>query len=86
MSFDVHPILDAGDHPSAGIWYAVAPESTGQESEDVKGPCPRVGSSASSYVRESQGRSAVLVSAGATLDGPYSDLHQLSFGSSKLIV
>lgn len=83
MSFEVHPILDAGERPSAGIWYAVAPESTGEEN-DRGGPCPRVGPSASSYAKESESYSAVLVSAGATLNGPYSDLHQLCFRTSAL--
>ena len=86
MSLNIHPILNSGDRPSKGIWYAIAPESSTEEEKGREGPCPRVGSSASSYVKESEYYSTVLVSAGATFNGPYSDLHQLCFSTSEYII
>lgn len=75
-SFDVHPILEAGEHPSRRVWYAISPEGA---EECGRGPTGKVGASASNFTHESDGYSTVLVSAGATLEGPRTDLHQLVF-------
>lgn len=75
MSLDLHPILDAGIRPKKNLWYAVAPEGS-------EGPTPRVGASANFVkVGKDVGKDVgkVLLSAGATPDGPYEDLYQLSF-------
>ena len=80
MSFDIHPILEPGDRPAKGVWYAISPEPGENCSA---GPDGRVGASASSYARESGGYSAVWVSAGATLEGPLAELHQLKFAQSE---
>lgn len=84
MSFDVHPILDPGQRPAKGVWYAVAPEGGQPTSENAgyaaaaaAGPCPRVGANAN-YLQVEEHVGMVLVSGGATPEGPFSDLHQLS--------
>ena len=82
MSFDVHPILEAGEFPTKGVWYAISPESTG---ESGGGPSGKVGASACSFSRESEGSRSVLVFAGATLEGPYAELHQLSFKQREFL-
>ena len=87
MSFDVHPILDAGNVPKKGIWYVITPEGDRSELETREdsnfspsaGPCPRVGACANFFQSEEDSYGSVLVSAGANPDGPYSDLHKLSF-------
>lgn len=71
MSLDLHPILDAGIRPKKNLWYAVAPEGS-------KGPTPRVGASAN-FIKVGKDVGKVLLSAGATPDGPYEDVYQLSF-------
>ena len=73
-TFDVHPILDPGHPPAKNTWYAIAPE--GQLPGDSAGPCPRVGACAN-FLQQRGGVGRVLLSAGATPDGPFSDLHQL---------
>ncbi len=75
MSFDVHPILDPGHLPARNTWYAIAPE--GKEPGQNTGPCPRVGACAN-FIQSGEGVGRVLVSAGATPEGPFSDLHQLT--------
>ena len=77
MSFDVHPILEPGQRPSKGVWYAVAPEGgrAASGSQD-SGPCPRVGAGAN-FLQAGEVAGRVLLSAGATPEGPYSDLYQL---------
>jgi len=82
MSFDVHPILEAGDRPSKGVWYAISPET---KKDCNGGPDGRVGASACSYTRESGGYSAVWVCAGATLEGPLAEVHQLKFTPSESV-
>ncbi len=77
-AFEIHPILEAGERPTRRIWYAISPEQTG---ENV--PSGKVGPSASSFRRYSEGTSHVLVSAGATWEGPLGDLHQLTFTKCK---
>ncbi len=81
MSFDIHPILDAGHLPLKSTWYAIRPEGEGEGDAgetNLSGPCPRLGACAD-FIQEGEGCGSVLVSAGATPDGPYSDLHKLSF-------
>lgn len=76
MSFEVHPIFDAGHVPSRGMWYAIAPEGS------VQVPCPRVGACAN-FIETGDCGGRVLLSAGATPEGSYSDLYQLSFERGK---
>lgn len=79
MAFDLHPILDAGQLPKQGLWYAVAPE---QSRETL--PKAKVGSCASF---DSFGGGAetgrVLISAGATPDRAFPELHQLVVSNGK---
>jgi hypothetical protein len=86
MSFDVHPILEPGFRPSKGVWYAIAPESSGSTGGGAGsvngGPCPRVGANAN-YIQTRQHLGGVLLSAGATPEGPFSDLHQLSISKGE---
>lgn len=77
MSFDVHPILEPGQSPSRGIWYAIAPEG-GQP----VGPSPRVGANAN-FIQIGERVGKVLLSAGATPEGPYSDLYQLTLKKGR---
>ena len=79
MSFDVHPILDPGQIPSRGIWYALSPEGSQNECGDpcAASPCPRVGAGAN-FLQDGKNRGTIFVSAGATPEGPYSDLYQLT--------
>ena len=82
MSFDVHPILDAGHTPAKDTWYAIAPEGSASSgiSSGSNGPCPRVGACANFYqLGDLEEIGTVCISAGATPEGPYSDLHQLVF-------
>ncbi len=75
MAFDLHPILSPGQQPTLGLWYAISPEDCGSS------PAAKVGACANFELIEHEGGAAggrVLLSAGATPDGPYSDLHQLS--------
>ena len=81
MSFDVHPILEAGDKPLKGTWYAIAAEGRDQAASAANcGPCPRVGAGAN-FIPPSEGggegAGKIVISAGANLEGPFSDLHQL---------
>lgn len=78
MSFDVHPILEPGHAPKKGVWYALSPE-TGHA-----GPSARVGAGAICLPGENGGR--VLLTAGATLEGPYGDLFELRIGERKGMV
>lgn len=71
MSFEVHPILEPGQPPNAGVWYALSPESAAETAT----PSARVGVCANSVARERGG--GVVLSAGATPEGPYSDLYKL---------
>lgn len=71
MAFDLHPILDKGVSPRPGLWYAVAPE---------KAPAARVGATAI----QSRESGAAFLSAGATLDGSFSDLHELKISSGEV--
>ena len=82
MAFDLHPILDAGQAPKPGLWYAVAPEQSGEAL-----PKAKVGSCASfdsfgGGAESASGR--VLISAGATPDEAFSELHQLTFSNGEL--
>lgn len=78
MSFDVHPILDPGHFPTRNTWYAIAPDGVAQS----EGPCPRVGTCAN-FIQSAKGVGKVLLSAGATPEGPFTDLHQLTFEKSE---
>ena len=69
MSFDVHPILEPGQSPKIGIWYALSPES-----EDAT-PSARVGACAN-FTATAEGGNLIL-SGGATPEGPYADLYKL---------
>lgn len=99
MSFEVNPILEPGQKPEKRTWYAIADESPSSSSCDQQdrraSPGPRVGSCANYYLpappssvgaREAAGETAgrVLLSAGATPEGPYSDLYQLSIGNGLI--
>ena len=70
--FEVHPILEAGQTPREGLWYVVSPEDRSE--------CPsaRVGACANFVSGKSGGK--IFLSAGATPEGPYSDLHELRIG------
>ena len=72
MSFEVHPILEPGHLPAAGAWYALSPEGS-----RAQAPPPKVGACAN-FLRRGDDAGSVVVSAGATPEGPYADLHQLS--------
>ena len=72
-SFDLHPILDAGQTPRPAVWYALSPEG---ESE---APCARVGACASFLPGENGGR--VVLTCGATPEGPFSDMYQLTLNT-----
>ena len=72
-SFDLHSILDAGQTPRPGVWYALSPEG---ESE---APCARVGTCASFLPGENGGR--VVLTCGATPEGPFSDMYQLTLST-----
>ena len=69
-SFDLHPILDAGQAPRPGIWYTISPE------DNTEAPCPRVGACASFLSGENGGK--VVLTCGATPEGPFSDIRQLT--------
>jgi len=58
-SFDLHPILDAGQAPRPGIWYTISPE------DNTEAPCPRVGACASFLSGENGGK--VVLTCGATI-------------------
>lgn len=73
MAFDLHPILDKDVSPRPGLWYAVAPESA---------PAARVGATAI-QAREA---GAAFLCAGATPEGPFSDLYELKIGSGELLI
>ena len=81
MSFDVHPILEPGQRPAQGVWYAISVEGGQPASKDaettVSGPSPRVGSNAN-YFQDGGQVGKVLITGGATPDGPFSEVHQLS--------
>lgn len=88
MSFDVHPILEPGQLPTRATWYAIAPEDTESRGSEgsasgAPGPSPRVGVCAN-YFQLRRGTGAVLVSAGANPEGPYSDLYQLTLKKGEL--
>jgi len=70
MAFELHPILSAGQRPREGVWYAIAPENGSS-------PGARVGASASHSC------AGVWLSAGATSDGPFSDLYQLKLSAGE---
>ncbi|XP_064398745.1 rab9 effector protein with kelch motifs-like isoform X2 [Halichondria panicea] len=73
MAFDLHPILSPGQPPTLGLWYAISPEDCGGPS-----PAAKVGACANFELIEGGAAGGrVLLSAGATPEGPYSDLHQL---------
>ncbi len=77
MAFSLHPILEAGQAPRAGVWYAISPE-------DASGsPSARVGACANFFRQAGGGGGAVLVSAGATPEGPLAELHELKFGAGR---
>lgn len=76
MSFDVHPILDPGQLPARCTWYALAPEGIQPEGSISSGPSPRVGACAN-FLQAGKDLGKVLLSAGATPEGPFSDLYQL---------
>lgn len=74
MAFELHPILGPGQHPATGIWYAVSPEDCKDDSPPAKvGACAVGGAE----------KGSVLLSAGATPDGPYSDLYQLTISEGR---
>ena len=75
MSFDFHPILEAGDTPSPNQWYVVSPE----DSDSSSVPCQRVGACANFVTGEKErgGGGKVLITAGAAPEGLCSDLHEL---------
>ena len=70
MAFSVHPVLDVGETLSQSVWYAVSPEN------DSSDPSARVGACANHMFEDSE-RSRVMVTAGATPEGPFSDAHEL---------
>ena len=72
MSFDFHPILEAGDSIRRGQWYVVSPEGP----KSSQAPCQRVGACAN-YVKSEDGGGKILISAGAAPQGLCCDLHQL---------
>ena len=87
MSFEVHPILEAGDAPRPSVWYAVSPPiedaDDSSRSRSRSGRCPgpsaRVGSCAT-FVPEKDagvGGGSVTVCAGATPEKAFSDLFEL---------
>lgn len=67
MSFELHPILEAGDAPQSGVWYALSPT-------DTSGPGPRVGGCAITLTAR---KCVVVLSGGATPEGSLSDLYLL---------
>ena len=72
-SFDLHPILDAGQTPRPAVWYALSPEG------ESDAPCARVGACASFLPGENGGR--VVLTCGATPEGPFSDMYQLTLST-----
>ena len=74
-SFELHPILDAGQAPRPGIWYAISPE------DESEAPCARVEACASFIAGENGGK--VVLTCGATPEGPFSDVRQLTLGTGK---
>lgn len=92
MSFDVHPILEPGQRPTRGVWYAISAEGgqpvvsegAGLAETVASDPCPRVGANAN-YFQAGELVGKVLITAGATPDGPFSDVHQLSIRKGDLI-
>ncbi len=80
MAFDLHPILSPGQPPTLGLWYAISPEDCGGPS-----PAAKVGACANFELIEGGAAGGrVLLSAGATPEGPYSDLHQLIIRKGKV--
>ncbi len=77
MAFDLHPILSPGQKPTLGLWYAVSPEYC-----EGALPAAKVGACAN-FQPIGDGTGRILLSAGATPEGPYSDLHQLVFSRGK---
>ena len=71
--FELHPILEAGQAPRDGLWYVISPEDGSQV------PSARVGACVNFLNTDSGGK--ILLSAGATPEGPYSDLHELRIGT-----
>lgn len=67
MSFDLHPVLEAGDAPQSEVWYALSPN-------DTTGPGARVGSCAVTLTAR---KCVVMLSGGATPEGSLSDLYVL---------
>ena len=110
MSFQLHPILDAGQPVQPGTWYAVSPEdesAAAVEREEVSaaaaapcraqdhrppcaqrqrvpGPGSRVGACASFLADEGGEGGKVVLTAGATPEGPLSDVHELCISKCKL--
>ena len=79
MAFDLHPILNAGQEPSPGLWYAVSPEDSAGGA-----PVARVGACANfEQLVGGAEKGRVLLSAGATPEGSYSDLHQLTISRGE---
>ncbi len=76
MAFTLHPILEVGQAPKAGVWYAISPEDA------TESPTARVGACAT-FIR-GEGGGAVVISAGATPEGPLSDLYELRFCKGKV--
>lgn len=70
MAFDLHPILDKDVSPRPGLWYAVAPQDA---------PPARVGATAI----QSRDVGAAFLCAGATLEGSFSDLHELKISTGE---
>ena len=67
MTFELHPVLEAGDAPQSGVWYALS-------ANDATGPSARVGGCAITLTAR---KCVVLLSGGATPEGPFSDLYLL---------
>ena len=72
MAFTLHPILGPEQPPRPGVWYVLSPEDSSQ--------CPssRVGACANFLPGEDGGK--VLISAGATPEGPLAGVYELSIG------
>ncbi len=77
MAFNLHPILSPGQQPTLGLWYAVSPE----DPEAVL-PSAKVGACAN-FQEIDCGRGRIILSAGATPSGPFSELHQLIISQGK---
>jgi hypothetical protein len=65
--YTLHPFLESGDVPAAGLWYAMPGDG------DL--PCARVGHT---FV---QWRNCIHLFGGANADGPFADLYSFDLRS-----